>query len=90
MKVLLTYKILKAKAFNENIDETWVDWALEMMEAGYQSLYLITVPQQDEMPSLFIKFSRTIVKNKVLFFYNFAPTDTKNVLPSEGNAPGPG
>lgn len=37
MKVLSTYKILKAKAFNENIDETWVDWALEMMEAGYQS-----------------------------------------------------
>jgi len=43
MKVLSTYKILKAKAFNENIDETWVDWALEMMEAGYQSdnLYML-------------------------------------------------
>ncbi|GAO43343.1 hypothetical protein [Flavihumibacter petaseus] len=43
MKVLSTYKILKAKAFNENIDETWVDWALEMMEAGYQSdnLYIL-------------------------------------------------
>lgn len=43
MKVLSTYKILKAKAFNEHIDETWVDWALEMMEAGYQSdnLYML-------------------------------------------------
>jgi hypothetical protein len=43
MKVLSTYKILKAKAFNENIDETWIDWALEMMEAGYQSdnLYML-------------------------------------------------
>lgn len=43
MKVLSTYKILKAKAFNEDIDESWVDWALEMMEAGYQSdnLYML-------------------------------------------------
>ena len=43
MKVLSTYKILKAKAFNENIDETWIDWAIEMMEAGYESdnLYML-------------------------------------------------
>lgn len=43
MKVLSTYKILKAKAFNENFDESWIDWALEMMEAGYQSenLYML-------------------------------------------------
>lgn len=43
MKVLSTYKILKAEAFNEDIDESWVDWALEMMEAGYQSdnLYML-------------------------------------------------
>lgn len=43
MKVLSTYKILKAKAFNEDIDESWVDWAFEMMEAGYQSdnLYML-------------------------------------------------
>jgi hypothetical protein len=37
MKVLSTYKILKSKAFNENIDESWIDWAIEMMEAGYES-----------------------------------------------------
>lgn len=43
LKVLSTYKILKAKAFNENIDETWIDWALEMIEAGYESenLYML-------------------------------------------------
>jgi hypothetical protein len=35
--VLSTYKILKAKAFNSDIDESWVDWAIEMMEAGYES-----------------------------------------------------
>jgi hypothetical protein len=39
--VLSTYKILKEKAFNSDIDESWIDWAIEMMEAGYEadSLY---------------------------------------------------
>ena len=39
--VLSTYKILKEKVFNSDIDESWVDWAIEMMEAGYEadSLY---------------------------------------------------
>jgi hypothetical protein len=34
MRVLSTYKILKSKAFNENINEGWIDWAMEMIEAG--------------------------------------------------------
>lgn len=31
------------KAFNKDIDESWVEWALEMMEAGYESdnLYIL-------------------------------------------------
>ena len=31
------------KAFNEDIDESWIDWALEMMEAGYEAenLYIL-------------------------------------------------
>lgn len=31
------------KAFNEDIDESWVEWALEMMQAGYESdnLYIL-------------------------------------------------
>jgi len=33
-EVLSTYRILMKKAFNEDIDESWVEWALEMMEAG--------------------------------------------------------
>lgn len=39
--VLSTYKILKDKAFNSDIDESWIDWAIAMMEAGYEagSLY---------------------------------------------------
>jgi hypothetical protein len=29
-----------AKASNEDIDESWVDWAQEMMEAGFESMNL--------------------------------------------------
>jgi len=42
-EVISTYKVLMKKAFNEDIDEYWVEWALEMMEAGYESdnLYIL-------------------------------------------------
>ena len=38
-----TYIILKMKAFNEDIDESWIDWAVDMIEAGYESdnLYML-------------------------------------------------
>lgn len=38
--VLLTYKILKEKAFQAEINESWIDWAIEMIEAGYASINL--------------------------------------------------
>jgi len=34
-KVISTYRVLMKKAFNEDIDEAWIDWALEMIKAGY-------------------------------------------------------
>ncbi|MDD4971273.1 MAG: hypothetical protein PHT07_17730 [Paludibacter sp.] len=39
--VLSTYRILKEKACNADIDESWAEWAIEMMEVGYEadSLY---------------------------------------------------
>lgn len=42
-KVISTYRVLMKKAFNEDVDETWIDWALEMIEAGYESdnLYIL-------------------------------------------------
>lgn len=38
--VLSTYKILKEKAFNSDVNESWIDWAIEMMKAGYESVDL--------------------------------------------------
>lgn len=42
-EVISTYRILMKKTFNEDIDESWGEWALEMMEAGYDSdnLYIL-------------------------------------------------
>jgi hypothetical protein len=41
--VLSTYKILMQKSMNHFIDESWTDWAIEMMEAGFESenLYIL-------------------------------------------------
>jgi len=41
--VLSTYKILMNKAFNQDIDESWIDWSIEMIEAGFKSdnLYML-------------------------------------------------
>lgn len=38
--VLSTYKILKEKAFNADINVSWIDWAIEMITVGYESLNL--------------------------------------------------
>jgi hypothetical protein len=40
-QILSTYRILKEKACNADINESWVEWAIEMMENGYEveSLY---------------------------------------------------
>lgn len=39
-QVLSTFKIIKNKVLNSDIDESWVDWAIEMIEAGHESINL--------------------------------------------------
>jgi len=48
MKVLSTYRTLLAKAFNEDINESWVDWAIGMIEAGYESEHLYILAGQNK------------------------------------------
>lgn len=38
--VLSTYRILRNKALNRDIDESWVNWAQEMIGAGFESINL--------------------------------------------------
>ena len=35
--VLSTFRILKQKSFNEDVDESWVNWAMEMIEVGFEN-----------------------------------------------------
>jgi hypothetical protein len=35
-----TYKILADKVLNLSVDERWIDWAIEMIEAGFDSEHL--------------------------------------------------
>lgn len=77
MKVLSTYKLLKAKAFNENIDEAWVDWAVEMIEAGYRSdnLYMLAGETKP-----FNQFELHELTKKVLEDLGFDYSDKDTVL----------
>ena len=40
-KVKSTYKVLGSRALQQDSAEDWIDWALEMMEAGFESEHLI-------------------------------------------------
>ena len=35
-----TFRIVKDKVLDKDINESWVDWAIEMIEAGYENLNL--------------------------------------------------
>ncbi|RYZ27993.1 MAG: hypothetical protein EOO10_11010 [Chitinophagaceae bacterium] len=77
MKVLSTYKVLKAKAFNENIDETWIDWALEMIEAGYESENLYMLAGETKP---YNQFALQELTNKVLKDLNLEYSDKDAVI----------
>jgi hypothetical protein len=40
-KVKSTYKVLADKALQKDTAEEWIDWALEMMESGYETEHLV-------------------------------------------------
>jgi hypothetical protein len=71
-EVISTYRILMKKVINEDIDESWVEWALEMMEAGYESdnLYIlagITKPYN--------QFELQVLTDKVIADLNLETSD---------------
>jgi hypothetical protein len=77
MNVLSTYKILKAKAFNENVDESWIDWAIEMVEAGYESknLYMLAGSMKQ-----YNQFELQELTSKVLHDLDLHYSNTDTVL----------
>lgn len=75
--VLSTYKILKEKAFNSDITESWIDWAIEMMEAGYESINLYELAGTT---SPFNQFELKELTNKVFKDLNFDYSDKTKTL----------
>ena len=72
-----TYKILMNKAFNHDIDESWIDWAMEMIEAGFQSdnLYILA-----GMTRPFNQFELQDLTNNVLRDLHLDNSDKEAVI----------
>jgi len=75
--VFSTYKILKDKVFNSDIDESWIDWAIAMMQAGYEteSLY-----QLAGISKPYNQFELQDLTNKVLNDLQLDFSDKKIIL----------
>lgn len=76
-QVLTTYKILKEKACNADIDDSWTEWALEMIEAGYEadSLY-----QLAGISKPYNQFELRDLTNKVLNDLNLDYSDKRKTI----------
>ena len=94
--VLSTFKILMKKSFNSDIDEIWINWAMEMMEVGFENETLfilagISKPyNQFELQELTTKvltelnldFSnqKTVIKNYVYYLISNSIYKTESYL----------
>lgn len=74
---LSTYKILKEKAFNSDIDESWIEWAIEMMQANFEveSLYELA-----GMSKPFNQFELHELAERVLKDLNLDYSDNEKVI----------
>lgn len=75
--VLSTYKILKEKACNADIGKNWSDWAIEMMEVGFEvdSLYELAGISRP-----FNQFELQVLTNKVLEDLNLDYSDKEKTI----------
>ena len=75
--VLSTYKILKEKTCNADIDESWAEWAIEMMQQGFEveSLY-----QLAGISKPFNQFELQDLTNKVLNDLNLDYSDKEKTI----------
>jgi len=61
--VKTTAEILAFKALNRDVDKTWVDWAVELLMAGYNTEHLTILAGESEP---FNQFQMQELANKVL------------------------
>jgi hypothetical protein len=58
-----TFEVLALKALNRKVDRTWVDWAIDMLVAGYDTEHLAILAGEKEP---FNQFQMYDLTNKVL------------------------
>jgi hypothetical protein len=75
--LLLTYKILKEKALNSDIDESWVDWALEMIRVGFEA---DSLSELAGISKPYNQFELQDLTNKVLRELNLDYSDNESVI----------
>jgi hypothetical protein len=72
-----TAEILAFKALNRNIDKTWVNWAVDMLIAGYETENLIILAGEIEP---YDQFELQKLTSKILEELNLDFLDQKQVL----------
>jgi len=72
-----TYKILAYKILGRGVDEEWVQWAQEMIVAGYDTEYLIILA--GEMP-FFNQFEMKVLTDKVFKELGLSYENPVNVI----------
>ncbi len=78
-KVKLTYKVLYDKAHHQHNAEDWIDWALEMMDAGYESEHLFILAG---MPLSSNRFELDVIINKTLKELSLDKSSHKEIINS--------
>ncbi len=72
-----TAEILAFKALNRDIDETWIDWAVDMLIAGYDTDHLIILAGESEP---FNQFQMQELVSKVLAELKLEYSDKDQVI----------
>ena len=72
-----TAEILAFKALNRDIDKFWVDWAVDMLLAGFDTENLIILAGESEP---FNQFQMQKLTDKVLYELRFDPSDKEKTI----------
>ena len=75
--VLSTFKILMQKSLNADIDESWINWAMEMMEAGFENENLFILAG---ISKPFNQFELQDLTSKILNELNLDFSNQKSVI----------
>jgi hypothetical protein len=76
-RIASTPEILAWRALNRSVDESWVDWAVSMLQAGHDTLHLAILAGMTEP---FNQFEMIAIVDKALAELGYDWSDTEIVL----------